>query len=133
MAKYAGRTGVVYISSTGSGTASTVIGLTNWSLDNATDKIEVTAFGDTNKTYVQGLKDLKGTIQGFWDDTETKVFAAAASTDAVKIYLYPSSSKTTSYFSGTAWLDASMTTNVSGAVQISASFAAATSWTTTGI
>lgn len=133
MARYPGRNGIVYLSTSGSGTASTVIALTTWTLDQATDKIEVTAFGDSNKTYVQGLKDLKGTFSGFWDDTETKVFSAADSSDAVKIYLYPSSNKATSYFYGTAWLDASMNTNVNGAVQISGSFAAASSWGRQGV
>ena len=121
------------MSTSGSGTATTVIALTNWSIDSATDKIEVTAFGDSNKTYVQGLKDLKGTFSGFWDDTETKPFTGADSSDGVKLYLYPSSNKTTSYFYGTAWLDASMNVGVNGAVQISGSFAAASSWGRQGI
>jgi hypothetical protein len=128
MARYPGRNGVVYLSTTGSGTATTVIALTEWSVNSTTDKIDVTAFGDANKTYVQGLKDLQGTFSGFWDDTETKVFSAADSSDAVKLYLYPSSNKTNSYFYGTAWLDASMNIGVNGAVQISGSFAAASSW-----
>ena len=133
MARYPGRNGVIYMSTSGSGTATTVIALTNWSIDSATDKIEVTAFGDSNKTYVQGLKDLKGTFSGFWDDTETKPFTGADSSDGVKLYLYPSSNKTTSYFYGTAWLDASMNVGVNGAVQISGSFAAASSWGRQGI
>jgi hypothetical protein len=128
VARYPGRNGVIYLATSASGTASTVIALTTWTLDQATDKIEVTAFGDSNKTYVQGLKDLKGTFSGFWDDTETKVFSGADSSDGVKLYLYPSSNKTGSYFYGTAWLDASMNTNVNGAVAISGSFAAASSW-----
>lgn len=133
MAKYPGRNGVIYLATTAAGTATTVIALTTWTLDQATDKIEVTAFGDANKTYVQGLKDLKGTFAGFWDDTETKVFTGADSTTGVKLYLYPSSSITTSYFYGTAWLDASMNTNVNGAVAINGSFAAAASWGRIGI
>lgn len=128
MARYPGRKGVVYISTSGSGTASTVIALSEWSINSATDKIEVTAFGDTNKTYVQGLKDISGTFSGFWDDTETKPFSAADSSDAVKMYLYPSSDKPGSYFHGTAFLDCSMNVGVNGAVQISGSFAAASSW-----
>jgi hypothetical protein len=133
MARYPGRNALIYMSTSASGTASTTIALNAWTLDQATDKIEVTAFGDANKTYVQGLKDLKGTFSGFWDDTETKPFTGADSTDGVKLYLYPSSNKLTSYHYGTAWLDASMNTSVSGAVQISGSFAAASSWGRVGI
>jgi hypothetical protein len=128
MAVYAGRKGVVYLSTTGSGAATNVIKLNTWTVNKTTDKIEVTAFGDANKTYVQGLPDLQGTIGGFWDDTESKPFTAAASTDGCKLYLYPSSDITTKYFYGPAWLDISMDTNVSGAVTITGNFAANGSW-----
>jgi hypothetical protein len=129
MSVYAGRNGVVYMSTSASGTASTVLKLTEWSLDMTTDKIDVTAFGDTNKTYVQGLKDLAGSFSGFFDDTESKPFQAADSSDGCKLYLYPSSTAPTKYWYGLAWLDASVSTEVSGAVAISGSFAAAGSWT----
>ena len=128
MAVYPGRKGVIYLSTTGSGAATNVIKLNAWTLNKTTDKIEVTAFGDTNKTYVQGLPDIQGTFSGFWDDTETKPFTAAASTDGCKLYLYPSADKAGSYHYGPAWLDVSMDTSVSGAVTISGNFAANGSW-----
>jgi hypothetical protein len=128
MARYHGKKGVLYISTSASGTASAAIGLSTWSLNMATDKVDVSAFGDTNKTYVQGLKDLQGAVSGFWDDTETKVFGAADSADGCKLYLYPSSDAPTKYWYGTAWLDASIDTGVSAAVAISGTFVAASSW-----
>jgi hypothetical protein len=128
MARYHGKKGVLYISTSASGTASAAIGLSTWSLNMATDKVDVSAFGDTNKTYVQGLKDLQGAFSGFWDDTETKVFGAADSADGCKLYLYPSSDAPTKYWYGTAWLDASIDTGVSAAVAISGTFVAASSW-----
>jgi hypothetical protein len=133
MAVYAGRKGVVYLSTTGSGNAINVIKMNTWTINKTTDKIEVTSFGDTNKTYVQGLPDIQGTIQGFWDDTDNKPFTAAASTDGCKLYLYPSADKTTSYHYGPAWLDMSMEVSVSGAVTISGSFAANGSWSSVAI
>lgn len=131
MAAYAGRVGVVYMSTTGSGTASTVIKLNHWTINRTTDKIEVTSFGDTNKTYVQGLPDLQGTLSGFWDDTESKPFTAAASSTGCKLYLYPSSDITTKYWYGPAWLDISMDTAVNGAVGITSQFVANGSWSNT--
>jgi hypothetical protein len=133
MAVYAGRKGVVYLSSTGSGAAVNVIKLNAWTINKTTDKIEVTSFGDANKTYVQGLPDVQGTVSGFWDNTETKPFTAAGSTDGCKLYLYPSSDITGSYHYGPAWLDMSMDTSVSAAVTISGSFAANGSWGSVGI
>jgi hypothetical protein len=94
----------------------------------ATDKSEVTAFGDANKTYVQGLKDVKGTLTGFFDDTNTNIFTGADSADGVKLYLYPSSNAPTVYWYGPAWLDASVSTPVSGPVTISGNFVANGAW-----
>jgi hypothetical protein len=128
MAVYAGRKGVVYLSTSASGSASNVLKLTQWTLDQSTDKIDVTAFGDANKTYVQGLKDVKGSFAGFFDDTETKPFSAADSTDGVKLYLYPSADVPTKYFYGPAWLDVSIDTSVAAAVSISGNFAANGAW-----
>jgi hypothetical protein len=94
----------------------------------STDKIEVTAFGDANKTYVQGLKDIKGSFSGFFDDTETKPFTAADSGSGCLLYLYPSSLLPTRYWAGPAWLDVSVDTGVSDAVAIAGSFAANGTW-----
>ena len=128
MAAYPGRNGMMYLSTTGSGGVSTVVKVTQWTLDMATDKIEVTAFGDANKTYVQGLKDIKGTFSGFFDDTETKPFTAADSSSGCLIYLYPSSLLPLRYWAGPAWLDVSIDTGVSAAVAISGNFAANGTW-----
>jgi hypothetical protein len=133
MSVYPGRKGVVYMSTTGSGNAINVIKLNAWTLNKTTDKIEVTAFGDLNKTYVQGLPDVQGSFSGFWDDTENKPFTGAGSSDGVKLYLYPSADKAGSYHYGPAWLDASMEVEVSGAVKITANFAANGSWGSVGI
>ena len=129
MAKYAGRDGVVYLAATGTGTATSVLGLSSWSMDFARDTIEVTEFGDTNKTYVVGLPDLTGDFDGFWNDAETKLFAGSSSADGVKMYLYPTRNAPTKYCSGVAWLDMSIDTGVGDAVAISGSFSAAGAWT----
>ena len=128
MARYHGRRGVVYMSATGTGDAVNVISLNAWSLDFTTDKVEVTSFGDTNKQYVQGLKDVSGTIAGFWDSAADALFDAADSADGVKCYLYPSSDAPTIYFYGPAWIDASISTGVGDAVTVSANLAANGSW-----
>ena len=128
MAKYHGRKGVVYMSTTGGGTAVSVVGLKSWSLNMPTDKVEVTAFGDTNKTYVQGLPDATGDIAGWWDDTSDAMYDGSQSSNGVKLYLYPSSDATTKYWYGPAWVDFSITVDVGGAVEVSASFSANGSW-----
>lgn len=128
MPVYHGRGGVAYIAGTAAGAASLVASLTQWTLDMATDRVDVTAFGDLNKTYVQGLKDIKGNISGFWNDTENKIFTAADETAGVRMYLYPNSTAPTVYWYGLAWIDYSLDVSVSDAAKMSGTFAAAASW-----
>ena len=116
------------MSTSGSGTAVSVIGLNSWSLNSPTDKIEVTEFGNSNKTYVQGLPDFTGDMSGFWDDTSDALYDASRSTDGVKMYLYPSSDAPSKYWYGTAWVDFSINTDLADSVKVSASWAAANSW-----
>jgi hypothetical protein len=116
------------MSTTGSGTAATILNIRSFSLDFATDKVEVTAFGDVNKVYVQGLPDVTGEIEFFFDDADASLYTASRSTDAVKMYIYPSEDALTRYFYGTAWVDFSIEGAVDGAVQGSISFQAAGAW-----
>lgn len=128
MALYHGKKGRVMMSTTGSGAATTMIKMTSWSLNMATDRVEVTSFGDTNKVYVQGLRDITGDLSGYFDDTSDQLYDASASADGVKLYLYPSEDVLTKYFYGPAWVDFNITTGVSEAVAISGSIAANGSW-----
>lgn len=128
MSRYHGKGGAAYLSTTGSGDAAPAVSLSQWSLDRTTDKVPVTAFGDTNKVYVQGLPDIKGTLSGFFDDTNDALFDGAESNDGVKMYLYPSTLAPSHYHFGPAWLDASIEVDVNGAVGVKGSFVAAGSW-----
>lgn len=132
MARYAGKTGVAYIGNAGGAAATSVVGLSKWSLDQTTEKIEVTAFGDANKQYVIGLPDVKISLSGFWDDTSSDtIFQAAASAQtgaAVNVYLYPTSLRTNKYWYGTAWIDAQIDADVKDAVKVSLNGVAGGTW-----
>lgn len=128
MARYHGRKGKLYMSTSGSGTATPVASLTEWSLDSEPDTVEVTAFGDNNKQYVQGLKSISGSFSGFWDDSEDKLFQALESSTAVKVYLYPSVDAPSKYWYGTAWVGVSVKTGVGDAVAVSGKFSAGGDW-----
>lgn len=127
MARYHGKAGVVYLSTTAAGAASPVT-VSEWSLNMATDKVDVTSMGDANKQYVQGLRDIQGTLSLFWDDTDDKLFDGSESTDGVRLYLYPSSLSPTFYFYGPAWLDASISQSATGAVTATGGFVANGAW-----
>lgn len=128
MPRYHGKGGMVYISTTAAGALSMAVSLSKWSLDMKTDKVEVTAFGDNNRRYVAGLKDVAGAISGFWDDTGDTLWQAADSGDGVKMVLYPSRLAPTKYWTGPAWLDASIDVDSGGANTVSGSFVANGDW-----
>lgn len=127
MAKYAGRKGKVMIGAA-AGSAAILVNLAQWSIDRTSERFDVTSFGDSNKTYVQGLPDLTGSISGFWSHDETTLFDAAIAAGAVNMYLYPSTDAAGIYWYGTAFIDASISVPVNGPVAISGSFAAASTW-----
>jgi hypothetical protein len=127
MSRYHGKSGRVMLSTTGTAAAVTTT-MSGWTLNRATDRAETTSFGDANKTYVQGLPDLQGTITGFVDHADDRLFDASESADGAKLYLYFSTDALAIYFYGPAWVDASMEVPVSGAVTMNGTFAANGSW-----
>lgn len=130
MARYSGKQGVVYIGPSNGSAAIAVVGLSKWSIDQSTEKQEVTAFGDTTKVYVQGLPDAKGQVSGFWDNVSSDtLFTAATANGGVYCYLYPSSLVPTKYWYGSAFFDAQLETDVKDAIKVSGNFVAASSWT----
>ena len=124
MARLAGRSGRLYVSITSGGTAEPISYLNQWSINFATDNIDVTAMGDTHKVYVSGLPDCSGSYAGFYDDATAQTYTAAVDGVARKFYLYPNAA-TASYWFGTALFDFSLSSDVSGAPSISGDFAAA--------
>lgn len=125
MSRIAGRNGRLYINLTSGGTAEPVTFLNNWSLNFATQKIDVTSFGDTSMIYVSGLPDAQGTYAGFYDDATVQMYTAATDGVARKFYLYPSTTNNGQYWFGTGIFDTNIDASVDGAAAISGSFAAA--------
>jgi hypothetical protein len=117
----------------GAGAVAAAASLSQWSLDKATDKVDVTCFGDPNKQYVQGLPDIKGSLAGFFDSANDALFDGAESSTGVSLYLYPSSLLPLQYHYGPAWLDASISVDVKGAVAVKASFVANGAWGRLGL
>lgn len=129
MARRAGRNGRVYMGiASGSAAAEPLPFQASWSINFQTEKTDVTAFGDTNKVYVAGLPDSSGEFGGFYDDATAQTYTAATDGLARKFYLYPDIVNTpTQYWFGTVFPDFSVNTTVSGAVEVSSSWSAASS------
>jgi len=125
MSRIAGRNARIYMALASGGTAEPVAFQASWSISAATNKIKVTAFGDSNETYVAGLPDANGQFAGFYDDATVQTYTAATDGVARKWYLYPDTTNTAKYFFGTVLADFSAEASVDGATTVSASWAAA--------
>ena len=121
-----GRKGRLYVALASGGTAEPVANLNSFSMQAATDKVDTTVFGDTNKTYVSGLPDASGDFAGFYDNATAQTYTAASDGVARKFYLYPDNSNTGQYWFGTALFDFKIETAVGDAVKVSGTFAAST-------
>jgi hypothetical protein len=122
-----GRKGRLYAdnSSGATGAAVPIANLNSWSISQATDRTEVTAFGDSTKTYIAGLRDASGDFGGY-HDTDGLLYNM---TDGIarKFYLYETTDSVVKYWYGTATFDITTTGTVGGAVEVSGSWAAASS------
>lgn len=112
-----------------------VSSLNTWKLSQKTDKINVTVFGDNNKKYVMGLKDISGSVGGFWNSDSLTLFRAVDAADPGLLHLVPNfndqagSPLVVPAFEGLAYIDVDIDTDVEGAPKISGSFVAAGDWT----
>lgn len=125
MARIAGRNGIIYVGLTSAGVPSPLAYCKTWSLNFTTNKIKVTAFGDVTEVYVAGLPDCQGQLAGYYDDASVQTYTAATDGIARKFYMYPSTLTSGQYWYGTGIFDFSANAAVDGAVEMTASFAAA--------
>ena len=125
-----GRYGQVLWDATGAtpGTPVAIISLNNWKLSLKTDRIDVSCFGDVNRVYVPGLKDVSGSVAGFWNSDELALVEAADQETPGLLKLVPNSTEETFFWSGLAYMDADIDTSVDGAPALSGTFSAAGPW-----
>ena len=134
MARIHGRNGQLYVGiASDTADAEPFPFASKWTLNFATDRTDVTAFGDGNKVYVAGLPDTSGTFEGYFDDSTAQAFTAATDGTARRCYFYPTTPSTAGpYWYGTAFFDFNVETDVSGVVTVSGTISAASDFTKIG-
>jgi hypothetical protein len=133
--RHHGKTGQIKMDKTGGSTAVVIPSLDSWDLDLATDTVSVTSYEDTNKTYVMGLPDVKGTFAGNYDDSPEGlvIFDIFKGSIAPLIELIPDRTMTTPIsFNGHGYVSGKITVPAEGKIAVSGSFVAADSWTIPG-
>lgn len=125
-----GAHGQVKMDPTGGSSTVVVASLNKWELDMSKDHTKVTAFGDTNHVYVDGLPDLKGSYGGWFDPADgLNIFAVVFGTAKPFLELYPNDAATDIKWAGKGLLDAKITVDAGGGVAVSGTFVGAGPWT----
>jgi hypothetical protein len=133
-----GSKGQILIDDTPSGTPAPVLvaSLNKFTIEMNRDRVDATCFGDTNKQWLQGLPNYQGSIGGLMDPDVAPagnliIFDIALGDVACFLKLIPSTLAATVFFSGLAYLDASLDVSSSGAVTVEGSWVAAGPWALT--
>lgn len=126
--KLHGKNGAIYLNGA-KGVGTKVATKTEWTLALNRDYVDATVFGDTNKTYLVGLKDVTGTYAGILD-TSGDLLVNATDAEATTIYLYADDGAVPVLIAnGPGLFDASITANNTDAIRVTGNFRAAGNWT----
>lgn len=127
--KLHGKNGAIYIGGTIAGGGTKVAAKSEWTLNLARDYVDATVFGDVNKTYLVGLKDISGTYAGFFDNSGDLLINATSS-DIVQLYLYSDDGASPILVGhGPSLMDGNITVSNTDAVRVTGNFRAAGAWT----
>ena len=97
MANHAGSEGTVHVGTTA------VAEIRSYSISETSDTIEDTSMGDTSRTYKPSLKSFSGSVDVFWDETDTTGQGALTVGSEVTIKFYPEGASTgDTFYSGSA-------------------------------
>ena len=97
MATHKGSEGVVKVGT------NTVAEVRSYSIDESADVLEDTSMGDSAKTYLASLTSSSGSLDVFWDETDTSGQGALTVGSSVTLNVYPEGADSgETYYSGTA-------------------------------
>lgn len=124
-----GKNGAIYIGGPKDNGGTKMAAKTEWTLNLNRDYVDATVFGDTNKTYLVGLKDVQGSFNGLLD-VSGDLLVNQTDSDSVDIYLYADDRASFEVLvaSGPGLIDASITASNTDALRVSGNFRAAGAW-----
>lgn len=97
MANHTGSEGTVHVGTTA------IAEIRSYSVTETADTIEDTTMGDTSRTYKSSLKAFTGSVDVYWDETDTSGQQALSVGSEVTIKFYPEGAATgDTFYSGSA-------------------------------
>lgn len=117
MATHTGSEGTVKVGS------DAIAEIRSYSLEETADTLEDTSMGDSARTYKPSLKTFTGTVDVFWDETDTAGQGALTNGAAITLAVYPEGDASgDTYYSGSAIVTGvSRTASFDGMVEASIS------------
>jgi predicted secreted protein len=117
MATHAGSEGTVKVGS------NAIAEIRSFSIEETADTIEDTTMGDSARTYKPSLTSFSGSVDVFWDETDSTGQGALTINAEVTLNLYPEGSTTgDTYLSGSAIVTGrSISSSFDGMVEMSIS------------
>ena len=101
MATHTGSEGTVKVGAAGSDTV--IAEIRSFSIEETADTLETTTMGDTSRSYSSSLKNFTGSVDVYWDETDTTGQGALTVGAEVTLNFYPEGSTSgDTYYSGTA-------------------------------
>ena len=95
MATYKGSDGIVKVGT------NTVAEIRSYSIEETADTLEDTAMGDTARTYKSSLTSFSGSLDVFWDESDSSGQGALSIGAAVQLNVYPEGADTNDkYYQG---------------------------------
>lgn len=83
MATHAGSEGIVKVGS------NTVAEVRSYSIEESADTLEDTSMGDSARTYLSSLTTWSGSVDVFWDETDTTGQGALTVGSSITLNVYP--------------------------------------------
>ena len=98
MATHKGSEGIVKVGST-----NVVAEIRSYSIEESADTLEDTSMGDSARTYKPSLTSFSGSLDVFWDETDTSGQGALSIGSEVTLNVYPEGDTTgDTYYTGSA-------------------------------
>lgn len=104
--------------------ANAIAEIRSYTITETADTLEDTTMGDSSRTYLASLKTFTGSIECFWDETDTngQLTLDPGSTLTINIYPEGSTSGDTYYTGSVIVTEKSITASYDGMVEASFSF-----------
>ena len=117
-----GRAGIAYLSLRSGDPATPVAFLSDWTIQYTRELYDTTTIVDPQHVYTAGTVNTEGSFSGFYDTATAQTYTAAVDGLPRNLYIYPSVTNISQFFSGSILPDFNLGAGAGAAVALSVSW-----------